>query len=366
MGSNASNARREVAGQNQGAAQRVFVIQGGRYQSQGIQPYNYNVQGGGGGYAQRQVPPAQVQPTCVVKNPVNLRKQTLHLERDPREAHLYWLNFEMDAATEVEISVYLIAKEQIDANGLPLIEGVAGQVSGGDPVFQQVFPKGLKQTFRERLINLLQVPFEDMYFKPLHPDRFPLVIVLRARVDQPRDKPPVPAQAQFTYAEFVRGAASGAAGGGGSSASSSSASASASAAAPAGGPGGSGGGAQVERDTGGRERQHSIGSSVYSLRVLKQKVQYGMKTYEMQEIYGIRFEKHGTEPADDLTTGRECVICLSEDKNTMVLPCRHMCLCSGCANIMRMQSNKCPICRQSVSSLLQICITDEQLQQAQA
>ena len=37
-----------------------------------------------------------------------------------------------------------------------------------------------------------------------------------------------------------------------------------------------------------------------------------------------------------------------------VLPCRHMCLCTDCADVIRHQSNKCPICRQPVQSLLQI------------
>ncbi len=43
---------------------------------------------------------------------------------------------------------------------------------------------------------------------------------------------------------------------------------------------------------------------------------------------------------------RECVVCMSDPKDTAVLPCRHMCLCAQCAEQLRYQSNKCPICRQ--------------------
>ena len=41
----------------------------------------------------------------------------------------------------------------------------------------------------------------------------------------------------------------------------------------------------------------------------------------------------------------ECVICMSEERDTMLLPCRHLCLCSSCAQSLRFQANSCPICR---------------------
>lgn len=41
----------------------------------------------------------------------------------------------------------------------------------------------------------------------------------------------------------------------------------------------------------------------------------------------------------------ECVICMSEERDTMLLPCRHLCLCSTCAQSLRYQANSCPICR---------------------
>jgi len=41
----------------------------------------------------------------------------------------------------------------------------------------------------------------------------------------------------------------------------------------------------------------------------------------------------------------ECVICMSEERDTMLLPCRHLCLCSSCAQSLRYQASSCPICR---------------------
>ncbi|KAL6615187.1 hypothetical protein ACP70R_037457 [Stipagrostis hirtigluma subsp. patula] len=74
--------------------------------------------------------------------------------------------------------------------------------------------------------------------------------------------------------------------------------------------------------------------------------------YVLQEIYGIgnTADRNGHE--DD--SGKECVICLSEPRDTTVLPCRHMCLCRECAQLLRFQTNKCPICRQPVEHLLEI------------
>lgn len=74
-------------------------------------------------------------------------------------------------------------------------------------------------------------------------------------------------------------------------------------------------------------------------------------SYEMHEVFG-------GEPQGPAALGHECVICMSERRDTALLPCRHMCLCGACAETMRSRvqyrSYRCPICRERVSSLLQI------------
>lgn len=52
----------------------------------------------------------------------------------------------------------------------------------------------------------------------------------------------------------------------------------------------------------------------------------------------------------------ECVICMSEGRDTMLLPCRHMCLCSTCAQSLRYQANSCPICRCPFKAALNLSI----------
>jgi E3 ubiquitin-protein ligase MGRN1 len=44
--------------------------------------------------------------------------------------------------------------------------------------------------------------------------------------------------------------------------------------------------------------------------------------YVLQEIYGIGNTADKNDHDDD--SGKECVVCLSEPRDTAVLPCRHM------------------------------------------
>jgi hypothetical protein len=95
----------------------------------------------------------------------------------------------------------------------------------------------------------------------------------------------------------------------------------------------------------------------WALQVLKQKIWVDGVSYELQEIYGMDATRTGPAalgtPADDIE-GRECVICMSAPRDTTVLPCRHMCICKACADALRNQTNKCPICREPMESLLHI------------
>ena len=64
-------------------------------------------------------------------------------------------------------------------------------------------------------------------------------------------------------------------------------------------------------------------------------------------------------------SGSECVICMSDIRDTLILPCRHLCLCNGCADSLRFQSNNCPICRAPFRALLQIRAMRKKLHIAQ-
>lgn len=73
--------------------------------------------------------------------------------------------------------------------------------------------------------------------------------------------------------------------------------------------------------------------------------------YDLHEVYG-------ADAQDAAVLGQDCVVCLADKTDTEVQPCRHMCLCKGCAELLsgRVQhrSLRCPICRERVTSFLQI------------
>ncbi|KAL9250393.1 putative E3 ubiquitin-protein ligase LOG2, partial [Drosera capensis] len=102
----------------------------------------------------------------------------------------------------------------------------------------------------------------------------------------------------------------------------------------------------------------------YHVKVVKQILWVSGMRYELQEIYGIGNSVEGDTDGND--PGKECVICLSEPRDTTVLPCRHMCMCSGCAKVLRFQTNRCPICRQPVERLLEIKVSNESEDRTQA
>lgn len=69
----------------------------------------------------------------------------------------------------------------------------------------------------------------------------------------------------------------------------------------------------------------------------------------LQDIYGVDHSSRKETMTDEDNEDRLCVICLVNERNTTVLPCRHMCMCDECAQELRKQDHKCPICRVTVS-----------------
>ena len=108
------------------------------------------------------------------------------------------------------------------------------------------------------------------------------------------------------------------------------------------------------------ERNHE---NTHSIKPLKQKLFVDGLTYLLQEIYGIENKNmtlttsgDPSAPVDDdlEDNSSECVICMSDARDTLILPCRHLCLCNGCAESLRYQANNCPICRAPFRALLQL------------
>ncbi|KAK0584463.1 hypothetical protein LWI29_013651 [Acer saccharum] len=241
-------------------------------------------------------PYVEHQKAVTIRNDVNLKKESLRLEADEENPGSLLVSFTFDATVSGSITVIFFAKEGEDCNLTPTKENFA-------PVTVH-FQQGLGQKFRQPSgtgINFSMFE-ETELLKQGNMDVYPLAVKAEATpVNQNgSDGNPIPGptNSQITQAVF-------------------------------------------EKEKG-----------EYQVRVVKQILWVNGMRYELQEIYGIGNSADGDVDAND--PGKECVICLSEPRDTTVLPCRHMCMCSGCAKVLRFQTNRCPICRQPVERLLEI------------
>jgi len=117
-------------------------------------------------------------------------------------------------------------------------------------------------------------------------------------------------------------------------------------------------------------------SDGYRAIITKQKMHKDGICFDLFEIYGIKGGQ------DEM-----CVVCMSEAKEVAVLPCRyvffpsksiflylsaftliytyvllknrHMCLCAECVQELRLQSSKCPICRNQIQAYMYIKRNDD-------
>eukprot|EP01064_Diplonema_japonicum_P037582 TRINITY_DN883_c2_g2_i1.p1 TRINITY_DN883_c2_g2~~TRINITY_DN883_c2_g2_i1.p1 ORF type:complete len:322 (+),score=43.37 TRINITY_DN883_c2_g2_i1:59-967(+) len=93
-----------------------------------------------------------------------------------------------------------------------------------------------------------------------------------------------------------------------------------------------------------------------SIEVGMQKLQVGNEVFEVEDIYGANIDEGGQVEGTALSAvqdeGCTCVICLEGEREVLIMPCRHKCLCASCAADLRRETNKCPMCRRGIESLL--------------
>ena len=55
--------------------------------------------------------------------------------------------------------------------------------------------------------------------------------------------------------------------------------------------------------------------------------------------------------------GDRCCVCLNNPLEILVKPCGHICICFQCSQQLQIQSPKCPICRENVTSTERVYIS---------
>uniref|UniRef100_A0A4W4DS00 E3 ubiquitin-protein ligase n=1 Tax=Electrophorus electricus TaxID=8005 RepID=A0A4W4DS00_ELEEL len=252
------------------------------------------------------VTPAPHEPVKTLRSLVNIRKDSLRLVRykddgdTPTEDGvkpkvLYGVEFTFDSDARIAITVYCQAFEEF-TNGMA-IYNPRNPVMMSETVH---YKRGVSQQFSlpSFKINFSEWKEEDLNFDL---DRGVFPIVIQAVVDEGDD---CLGHAHVLLAAFEK---------------------------------------------------HVDGS--FSVKPLKQKQIVDRVSYLLQEIYGIENKNNQeTKPSDDENSdnSNECVVCLSDLRDTLILPCRHLCLCNSCADTLRYQANNCPICRLPFRALLQI------------
>ncbi|KAJ0084899.1 hypothetical protein Patl1_30710 [Pistacia atlantica] len=249
----------------------------------------------GAHYPPMMAPYVEHQKAVTIRNDVNVKKESLRVEPDHESPGKFLVSFTFDATAPGSISVMFLAKEEEDCNLIPTKEDLLKTVTIS-------FQPGLGQKFRQPSgtgIDFLMFD-ETTLTEGGDTQVYPLIVKAEACPSEHSGSEANPSgNSQITMAVFEK-----------------------------------------------REKAE------YQVRVIKQILWVNNVRYELQEIYGIG--NTVSSEADESDSGKDCVICLSEPRDTTVLPCRHMCMCSGCAKVLQFQSNRCPICRQPVDRLLEI------------
>ena len=86
--------------------------------------------------------------------------------------------------------------------------------------------------------------------------------------------------------------------------------------------------------------QEDIERHPHSLKIELQKLKTFGMWIDIHDIYN-----------SSLDNG-ECLICCTNLRNTIFLPCKHACTCNTCAHSLKMRNNPCPICKNQIKDLL--------------
>ncbi|WOK95983.1 putative E3 ubiquitin-protein ligase LUL4 [Canna indica] len=253
----------------------------------------------------QQPAPAYVEQAKKVKNDINVHKDSIRLVPDEHNPDHHLVSFTFDAMVDGSVTVYYFAKE--GANGIvPLYTDMYTP----KPI---PFLEGLGQKFVQPSGSGIDLGFFDLdeLSHPVQGDGFPLVVYAESCRTFLSENQDIIQSSNTANAQITQ--------------------------------------AVIEKNNDG----------IFKVKVVNQILYVDGERYELQEIFGlvssVETEVNGEEDAD---MGKECVICLSEPRDTAVLPCRHMCMCSECAKALRLQSNKCPICRQPVEQLMGIKVNN--------
>ena len=88
--------------------------------------------------------------------------------------------------------------------------------------------------------------------------------------------------------------------------------------------------------------------------IIGSRVRIGDTFFDLKHIYRTSETPGSATSTAAPNANAPCVICMGKRCSSILLPCRHMCLCRSCALEFRRKATQCPLCRAEVSSLIDI------------
>lgn len=68
----------------------------------------------------------------------------------------------------------------------------------------------------------------------------------------------------------------------------------------------------------------------------------------------INSKKEYKEENNSSEDNKQCIICLSEKREYLIIPCGHLCLCQNCKKNFKKRDSKCPICRNKINFIQKV------------
>eukprot|EP00930_Biecheleria_cincta_P059649 TRINITY_DN45361_c0_g1_i1.p1 TRINITY_DN45361_c0_g1~~TRINITY_DN45361_c0_g1_i1.p1 ORF type:complete len:420 (+),score=59.39 TRINITY_DN45361_c0_g1_i1:89-1348(+) len=372
----------------------IYVMRNGRYEPQNLMPvmprpdildFDGFVLRRGSANSRSRIRPPDLRQASLVKNPVSVRKGSVRVRKlvptptSPRSADqgAFVLSCLFDALSPGTLSIFLGVMEvehndtvpggpvqrRIELLSQETVPGMVDEEQKREPArpFHEIrFEAGQGQVFDSPPWSLRELAEENQSLDFDRPEAIPIVLRLIADAKAPdsetlsEDSKEPERCIHYTYVTLPKAAAS-------------SSSDSTGLAGPELGDPEPAASPSAEAEEGfppstspavAPDSYQALSSQVYL-----QKLEHSGQCFILHEVFGAGpSDKQAGDSAAarrpsladaDVEGNPDCVICLSEPRDTAVLPCRHMCFCSYCAGIVRLQCDRCPVCRQKVQSLLQ-------------
>jgi len=292
MGNKESNSNNEGVPLDQFLASQQF-----RSNMQNVYSQNANIPAYPGAYLDNEHAeaygkkdvPMTTKTAIAIKNDFTIDKNSVSL-LPGKDNGIFYLSFKFSAITDVEISIFYCGKDIIDDN--QNTQYIYVDTNKYPPIKSYIFGIVKDQEFPAyaSVIDTRAYTKDDL--SKVSNGNYPLIIKMETKTD----RVDLPKKRLYTYFSF--------------------------------------------RLTGGK----------YEARFLKQKLEVNNVSYILDDIFGIAGSNLTSKDNEE---GNDCPICLTNKIDTIVLPCKHMCLCLDCAKDLRdRNSSKCPMCRTTVENYL--------------